>query len=308
MILICGVATEPPVARAIAAAEAIGLDAAVFDQKQDAGAALRWDPAAGAGARLMWDDRELDLGSLSGVYVRLVDAATDPSGQNSPDPGRAAFYAHLFSWLNIAPIRIASRPRAMHSNASKTYQARRIRRQGFGIPETIVTNDPSAARDFIAACEQDGDEVIYKSMSGVRSIVQAFGETDRARLHQIRWCPTQFQRRVRGEDIRVHVVGDRTFATRIGSQAVDYRYARRQTGEDAELARADLPGGVAQACVRLAQDLELPFAGIDLRETPDGEIVCFEVNPCPAYSYYEAHTGAPIARALVAWLAGYALD
>lgn len=74
------------------------------------------------------------------------------------------------------------------------------------------------------------------------------------------------------------------------------------------MAAAAISTSLAQACVRLAQDLELPFAGIDLRETPEGDIVCFEVNPCPAYSYYEQRTGAPIARALVTWLAGYALD
>jgi hypothetical protein len=32
--------------------------------------------------------------------------------------------------------------------------------------------------------------------------------------------------------------------------------------------------------------------------------VCFEVNPMPAYSHYEAHTGLPIASALVAYLDG----
>jgi hypothetical protein len=29
-----------------------------------------------------------------------------------------------------------------------------------------------------------------------------------------------------------------------------------------------------------------------------------EANPCPAYSYYEAHTGQPIARAVARYLAG----
>ena len=301
MILICGVASEPPVARAIAAAEEIGLDAVVFDQRRADGAVLDWEPRAGVAPRLRWAEGDVDLTSVSGVYVRLVDAA--PAGGAA-----AAFYDGVFSWLNIAPMRIASRPRAMQSNASKTYQAGVIRRHGFGIPETVVTNDPAVATAFVAACARDGDEVIYKSVSGVRSIVQVFGEADAARLHQIRWCPTQFQRRVRGQDVRVHVIGGQTFATRIESTATDYRYAQRQTGEDAELAVCDLPPAVAAACVRLAHDLELPFAGIDLRETPSGAMVCFEVNPCPAYSYYEQRTGAPIARALVAWLGGYAGD
>jgi hypothetical protein len=34
--------------------------------------------------------------------------------------------------------------------------------------------------------------------------------------------------------------------------------------------------------------------------------VCFEVNPSPAYSYYQELTGAPISDALVRYLAGHA--
>ncbi|MFJ7248824.1 hypothetical protein ACIQWA_29930 [Kitasatospora sp. NPDC098652] len=35
----------------------------------------------------------------------------------------------------------------------------------------------------------------------------------------------------------------------------------------------------------------------------DGEVYCFEVNPCPAFTYYESHTGQPIARAVARALA-----
>jgi hypothetical protein len=31
----------------------------------------------------------------------------------------------------------------------------------------------------------------------------------------------------------------------------------------------------------MADGLGLAFAGIDLKLTPDGEVYCFEVNPCP---------------------------
>jgi len=51
------------------------------------------------------------------------------------------------------------------------------------------------------------------------------------------------------------------FATRIRSDASDYRYAR---GEDLEvtLEATDLPDDLAFRCVALAAALDLPFAGI----------------------------------------------
>jgi len=56
----------------------------------------------------------------------------------------------------------------------------------------------------------------------------------------------------------------------------------------------------------LADELRLLFAGIDLKQTPDGDYFCFEANPCPGFLYYERHTGQPISAALADLLRGSA--
>jgi glutathione synthase/RimK-type ligase-like ATP-grasp enzyme len=139
--------------------------------------------------------------------------------------------------------------------------------------------------------------VIFKSLSGVRSVVRRMEARDLERLHHLRHCPAQFQRYLPGDNIRVHTVGGELFATRIRSEAVDYRYARRQ-GATAEMEPASLPPDIAQACHRLAAALGLVIAGIDLKETPDGDYYCFEINPSPGFAYYEQHTEQPISAAL----------
>lgn len=311
MILIAGVADETPVEMAIEAAEECGVGHVVLDQREHANAnlSLTLDPLAGWQGTLELPGQAIELHRLTGAYVRLMDETLLPDVRNlpadAPERERAnRLHRRLQDWFDIAPIRVANRRRAMLSNGSKTFQANIIRRCGFTIPETLVTNDPDAVLAFVAACEAEGDEVIYKSVSGARSIVQTFNAADRERLHRIRWCPTQFQRKVQGEDMRVHVVGKQCFAARIASTATDYRYATRQTGEDAEVTATEIEPDLARRCVRLATALDIPFAGIDLRVTPEGEVACFEVNPSPAYSYYQSRTGLPIAEALVRWLAG----
>ena len=74
------------------------------------------------------------------------------------------------------------------------------------------------------------------------------------------------------------------------------------------MAAVTLPDDVAAKCLALSQRLALPFCGIDLKRTADGRYYCFEVNPSPAYSYYEAQTRQPIARALACYLAGIPED
>jgi glutathione synthase/RimK-type ligase-like ATP-grasp enzyme len=102
--------------------------------------------------------------------------------------------------------------------------------------------------------------------------------------------------------VRVHTVGTAVFATAIQTAATDYRHAEQQ-GSQAELQVLELPAALAERCVKLARALGLAFAGIDLKITPQNEVFCFEVNPSPAFSYYEANTGQPIARAVARYLA-----
>ena len=116
----------------------------------------------------------------------------------------------------------------------------------------------------------------------------------------IRWCQCSSSA-LAGIDVRAHVV-DRECGYRDHQSIIDYRYARR-AGGSAELRATELATETADKCIALARGLGLPFAGIDLKITPDGEVFCFEVNPCPAFSFYESNTGQPIAASLARYLA-----
>jgi len=246
----------------------------------------------------------LSLEQVGGVYARMMDDRRLPESLalQAGAPERAqcrAVHDAIGRWLALTPARVVNPTAAMGSNGSKPYQAQLIARHGFRVPETIITNDP----DRVLRFQAEHGRVIYKSASGVRSIVRVLDPADRDRLERVRWCPTQFQAYVAGTDVRVHVIGREVFATEITSDATDYRYAARD-GRPADLRALALEETVAARCVALAADLGLPFAGIDLRRTPEGDWVCFEVNPSPGFSFYESQTGQPIADAVARYLTG----
>jgi glutathione synthase/RimK-type ligase-like ATP-grasp enzyme len=297
MILLWGLPNEGPLARVRQALSARGAPILMLDQRQMLNVQCEWQLAGDtASGTLSVDGVTVALADIDAVYVRALDVGVLPSVRAAAPAARARAHdthAALLSWCEAAPIRVVNRAAAMVSNFSKPYQAQLIAAHGFLIPETLITNDPAAARAFVV---QHG-AVIYKSISGVRSIARRYAARDEARLHQIRWCPTQFQQFVAGVNVRVHVVADRVFATAIASDAVDYRYAARD-GMDACLLPTQLDDDVAQRCVELTAALGLTFAGIDLKFTPEDEVFCFEVNPSPGFSYFEAHTEQPIADAV----------
>jgi hypothetical protein len=254
---------------------------------------------------LEMEGRGIKLGDVCGVYTRLMDYQALPELKDQPDgaPSRlrcAALHDTLSNWMEITPARVINRMGAMGSNGSKPYQAQLIRESGFEIPETLITND----MDRVLAFRKEKKRLIYKSISGVRSIVHELEDDDLKRLDRIRWLPTQFQEYVEGNDVRVHVVDERVFATMIQSMAVDYRYAQSLVSQPAALSVYKLPDDISERCVELTRSMELIFSGIDLRITPDNQVYCFEVNPCPGFSYYEANTGQPIAEAVAQYLAG----
>jgi glutathione synthase/RimK-type ligase-like ATP-grasp enzyme len=201
--------------------------------------------------------------------------------------------------LEHLPCPVVNRLDGSMSNHSKPYQALLIRRCGLRTPPTLVTDDPGAARRFIG----EHREVIYKSVSGLRSIVRRVGAEQMRRLPLLRHGPTQFQRFIPGENIRVHAVANRLFATRIASDQVDYRYVPDGV-RPPEMAPIELPPAIATACLKLMRHLDLLFAGIDLKRTPDGDYYCFEVNPSPAFLFYERGAGQPISAALADLLRG----
>ena len=103
----------------------------------------------------------------------------------------------------------------------------------------------------------------------------------------------QLQEWIDGLDVRVHVVGNDWFATSVESDATDYRY-----GGEVAMAPLAIPRQLGELLVEVTPSMGLLVAGIDLRRTPDGEWSCFEVNPSPGFTFYEDHTGQPIAAAI----------
>ena len=243
-------------------------------------------------------DWQLGLDEPTGVYIRFLGSEGRlPLPNVTPDAAPAMYFESdtcLMALLNDLPCTVVNRHGGGMSNNSKAYQALLIRRCGLKIPPTLVTNDPSMASEFYQAYQRD---VIYKSLSGTRSIVRRLQPEQLSRLPLLRQGPTQFQAFIPGENVRVHTVGSQLFATRIRSEAVDYRYAHLE-GHGVEMEPTTLPALVGEACLRLAHELDLLVTGIDLKETPEGDYYCFEVNPCPGFLYYERYSGQPISTAL----------
>jgi glutathione synthase/RimK-type ligase-like ATP-grasp enzyme len=177
------------------------------------------------------------------------------------------------------------------------------RRVGLSIPDTLVTNEPDAAREFI---EKHGlGRVVRKAF---RNIADAPRETslvrreDVALLDTVRYTPVIFQRFVPAVlDLRVTIVEDDIFAAAITSET-QYEADYRPGLNTAKVVPYTLPTEVANKLLELMRIFGLKYGAIDLRVTPDGDHVFLEVNPAGEYLFISQRTNLPIAAAIAASL------
>jgi len=299
MIILWGIAEERPLAAVRAALAALGRAYFVLDQRDALDLSLEVTVGRSVTGRLVGPGASIDLAAVGAVYVRPYDPTVLPAvarrGRDSAGYRHAVTLHQAFrAWTEVTPARVVNRVAAMSTNSSKPYQSALLREIGFKVPETLVTTDPEAAQAFLAT----HTEVVYKSVSDVRSVVSRVGADQRQRLGDITGCPTQLQAYVAGTDVRVHVVGERLFPVEIVSEATDYRYPGEH---EVKRSIAELPKEVADHCRLAAERLGLPLAGVDLRRTPKGDWYCFEINPSPAFPYFDLDGG--IARAIAEFLA-----
>jgi hypothetical protein len=297
MILLWGVPADPPITAVERILRRERVPYAFLDERAvlETELTLRCDGNIGGTLSMRGDVVRLE--EITAVYPRPYDLQLIQGlATASPDSAEwlhaVALHHALSIWLDLTPALVLNRPRDMALNYSKPYQSRLIETFGFRIPETLLTTDSSSLDKF----RMLHDGLIYKSVSAVRSIVAQLCSEDEPRLTNLACCPTQFQERITGTEVRVHVIGEQCFACEILTAADDYRYAAL-SGDTLEIRPYVLSADCAVKCVSMVKAMNLTVAGIDLR-CQHGTWYCFEVNPSPGFMYYQTETGQPIDEAI----------
>lgn len=248
---------------------------------------------------------ELDLSEITAAYYRR------PGGLEADDADPVAAYvtaewsAILRSLWNALEGRWLNSPFAILRAEDKPRQLAAARGVGLRVPGTLVTNDPEAARAFLA----DGSTVakpLRHALVDVGEVGSVLFTSRVARIDEedaaaFRRAPIILQREIaKRSDVRALVVDDDVFATRIMSQRHNETQVDWRRGVRTDLAHevCELPRDVADACVAVTQTLGLRFSAIDLVEATDGDFWFLEANPNGQWAWIEQRTGAPVSAAI----------
>lgn len=216
-------------------------------------------------------------------------------------------------YRTVSDILWINNPRAQQETLIKVNQLKSARDAGFIVPDTLVTNDPIAVREF---AERLSNQVVYKLIDeaswqyfpeyelprGIPTL--SFRATDLHHLDQVKLSLHLFQKKIdKVYDLRITVVGQEIFAVKIEPQSdgaqLDWRLDRNN-----KLSAYTLDDEIKSKCLLLMRQLGLVYGAFDLCRSRDGGYVFLELNPAGQYLWLEEALNLPISYKLAALLAG----
>lgn len=194
----------------------------------------------------------------------------------------------------------------VRASSNKLYQQQIAQRCGLRTPKTIISNEPESVMAFSVEenglllktlgymkLDTAGNDFLYSERFSHEELTGSYDA--------IRACPVFAQQYVEKRyEYRVMVIDSQVLACRIDSQAspmtkTDWRH---YDFDNVEHIRVELPIEVQQCLLRFMREIELNYGAIDLIETPDGEYVFLEVNPCGQWGWIEHYAGLSIPQAV----------
>lgn len=192
---------------------------------------------------------------------------------------------------------------AIRKAENKLYQLQLARKLGIHGPASIATNLPdsfNAFRSNHAECiikpirsghiqDDVNPEVVYTNLL-----------TKVPTDEQIKICPNYLQEHIyKKYDVRVTVVGNKTYAVRIESQTTEVTKIDWRKGENILPHEViDLPAHVHDQCIAITNALGLQFGAIDYVIDQNGNYVFLELNPNGQWAWIENITGLDISGAI----------
>jgi glutathione synthase/RimK-type ligase-like ATP-grasp enzyme len=249
---------------------------------------------------LRFPDRTVRMDEVSAVWWRRPQAFGIPPEVRDP---AVRFFAMSEAATALQGMWQSSRALWVNNiqrdaaAAHKPWQLTLAKQLGLRVPETLITNDPAEARAFWAAIP---GEVVYKPFTAT---LQSWRETRILKPEEekfadaVRLAPVIFQKYVAGRDLRITAIGDRLFPAEADAESGCYKVDVR-LNHGLTYRAHQLPFEIEEKLLRLMRTLGLEYGAIDMRLTPEGEYVFFEVNPAGQFLYVEMATGQKISAAL----------
>ncbi|MEU1510305.1 ATP-grasp ribosomal peptide maturase [Kitasatospora sp. NPDC005748] len=246
--------------------------------------------------------RRLDLTRVRSVWMRRASPYEGPAqldGQERRFAATQSLWGTGGVLASLPGAHYVNHPWANRAAEYKPAQLAAAQRNGFRVPDTLITNELGAAQEFVAG-QVTG--AVYKPLWNIA--YEVAGRPRQVWVRDVRAgeltagvevFPHLFQAKVaKAFDVRLTAVGDRAFAVRIDSPDLDWR--RRQ--DLMACAPVAVSEEVSRAVTSYLGELRLVYGAFDFAVTAAGEWYFLECNPNGQWAWQPPETTDAIAQAI----------
>ena len=268
-----------------------------------------WEPTE-RNAKLHLGSQRFSLEQFKSAWYRrtpapILDGSVPVGAPGFVEREISTFLAGVWAYSRLRWI---NWPPSVLRAENKLLQLALAQELGFSTPRTIVTNDPSAARSFVAAVPR----AVVKSITGgtfeqkdewwvllTHPVSAGDLESDTA----IQIAPCIFQERIeKWADIRVTLVGTDIYAAQIVTTVGDEVDWRALDRSNLSYRPHTLPDELASRCLEMLRRFGLTYGCFDFVLTPGGDYFFLEVNPSGQWGWVEHELGFRITESITRWL------
>lgn len=257
------------------------------------------------------DGFKVTQNNLSSVYFRQPIA---PKFIDIEDTATREFVENEFTemlrslWRLIPESIWLNHPRKLWLASNKVDQLIEATAIGLSVPDTLLSHSKDSLKTML---KEKGSHVIAKAVR--HGFVRDY---DRVLLAGTQRLPVNFlqdfdyymnvpmtyQEEIkRGVDIRVVVVGDNVFSTKIilnRTDLVDWRIADLK-GHELIHELINLPLDIEKKCISIVQRFGLQYSSIDLMQDDQENYYFIELNPNGQWAWIEQITGCKIRDSII---------
>ncbi len=258
--------------------------------------------------------RTLDLSEVGSVYLRRRSYPYNLCVEGEYKEFAQGEWVKLMRniWAVLDERYWINHPLAIEGAKDKLRQLQIARREGFIIPDTVMSN----SLDSVRKLEARHEKIIYKAFDGgalypgatkcIYTTILEDTNLDDAQRDSLGVCPGIFQDyHDKDYEIRVTIAGDALFAAKIDSQASDGTKIDWRKGDllAAPHSQIKLEEECERRCIAVVRKLGLEFGAIDLIKKKDGTYIFLEINANGQWAWVQGMTGMLIAQGIALALA-----
>ncbi|MCD0160539.1 hypothetical protein IHN63_04380 [Deinococcus sp. 6YEL10] len=196
-------------------------------------------------------------------------------------------------YLHFTQKRVINRPNMRGFNGNKFAHSILMESCGFRVPTTLTIGDSDLIIKLIA---DDLEGWVTKPSSGIRCEIKHITKQQASQISTGVINPLLIQKRIKGDDVRVHCVGEKQLPLMIRSSSVDYRYGKI----DEYSPDIDIPTSQSVAMKQYQRRTGLNFIGFDFKISElDGMWYALEANPMPGFDFFDRRCDRKISQALL---------